>query len=315
MAGSGSSGYQNGKALDAQFQEPIGVAVDNQGRVFVADYKNNRIRVIVNGLVSDFAGDGTSGFADGPSSKAKFKRPHDIAVGSNGAVYIADTDNFRIRKIENGQVTTIAGTGKYGFLDGPAKSSLFHYVWSIDVGTDGAIYLAGLKNKRIRVIKNGVVSTLAGNGNEGYKDGKADQAEFVQPTGVAVGKNGAVFVSDYTGHRIRKIEGGIVSTVAGTGTKGFVDGVASIAQFKAPYEIAVGKKGELYVAEAGNNRIRLIENGTVSTIAGSNPGYMDGTGSKALFNTPYSITLDSIGRLYVADSKNYRIRMIKLGGK
>lgn len=147
-------------------------------------------------------------------------------MGPDGTVYVADTVNHRIRKIQGDQVSKLAGTGAEGFVDGVAAKAQFNYPYDVAVGPDGAVYVADAHNHCIRKIQGGHVSTLAGTGAEGFVDGAAAEAQFNNPYGVAVGPDGTVYVADQRNHAIRKIQGDQVSTLAGTGTKGFVDGIA-----------------------------------------------------------------------------------------
>jgi streptogramin lyase len=156
---------------------------------------------------------------------------------------------------------------------------------------------------------------MAGNGTSGYVDGNGAGAEFVGPTGVAADSRGNIYISDYTGHRIRKITAdGVVSTLAGSGISGFADGNGVAAQFSYPSGITFGTDGNIYVADNGNQRIRMITpSGDVSTLAGTGvAGFADGTGPAAQFSSPFAITADSQGNLFVADLVNNRIRKITI---
>ena len=206
LAGSGTSGYADGTGTSAQFNSPIGVAVDGAGNVYVADENNHRIRKITtSGVVSTLAGS-TSGYTDGTGTSAQFKYPNGVAVDGAGNVYVADLSNHRIRKITaSGVVSTLAGSAS-GYADGTGTSAQFSYPTGVAVDGAGNVYVADRNNHGIRKITaSGVVSTLAGGGKAGYTDGTGTSAKFKYPSGVAVDGAGNVYVGDYFNHRIRKI--------------------------------------------------------------------------------------------------------------
>jgi len=199
----------------ARFDAPTGVAVDSSGNVYVADYANNRIRKITPaGVVSTLAGSGTRGHVDGPGTTALFDHLIGVAVDSSGNVYVADTDNHRIRKItpadriEDRVVSTFAGTDTRGHADGPGTEAQFNYPYGVAVDSSGNVYVADADNNRIRKITpEGVVSIIAGTGTRGSADGAGTTALFDSPDGVAVNSSGnVVYVADTGNHRIRKIE-------------------------------------------------------------------------------------------------------------
>ena len=317
IAGS-SNGFLDGPALTSKFYNPSGIDVHISGEVYVADRQNSRVRVLAGGMVTTYAGSGsTPGFLDGPASTAVFNNPGDLAIDTAGNVYVADTNNNRVRLISGGVVSTYAGSGTFGFADGPVTSAKFSWPSGIAVGSSGDVYVSDPVNYRIRVISAGQVTTLAGSGNLGFLDGPAASAMFDSPAGIAVDSSGKVYVADALNHRIRLIAGGQVSTLAGSGptgisaTGGFLDGPASSAMFKTPGDVAVDSSGKVYVADSGNNRIRVISNNIVSTLAGSgSAGFADGPVTTATFDYPHSIAVDSSGNVYVADSSNDRIRLI-----
>jgi sugar lactone lactonase YvrE len=315
LAGS-TQGSADGQGTSAQFYFPSGVAVDANGNVYVADEANNKIRKITPaGTVTTLAGSGTNGDNDGPGTSAEFYNPSGVAVDANGNVYVADTWNSKIRKITpDGNVTTFAGSGILGHVDGPVSSAQFNFPSGVAIDTNGDIYVADSGNHKIRKItSNGTVNTLAGSGTQGYIDGSASSAQFSYPTGVAVDINGNVYVADYYNSTIRVIaSNGTVTSLAGNGTAGSIDGQGPSAQFALPSEVTVDLNGNVYVADSGNNKIRMIApNGNVTTFAGSDTrGYIDGSASSAQFSAPYGVALDVNGNLYIADKNNHKIRII-----
>jgi len=321
LAGSGAAGFADGAGAGAQFDSPIGIAVDSSGTVYVADAGNHRIRrVLLDGTVSTLAGSGIPGFADGAGVGAQFNFPYDVAVDSSGTVYVADTGNHRIRRVLlDGTVSTLAGSGLPGFADGAGAGAQFDFPYGIAVDSSGTVYVADAGNYRIRKIQpDGTVSTLAGSGTRGFADGAGTAAQFNYPQGIAVDSTGTVYVADAGNHRIRKIQpDGTVSTLAGSGTRGFADGAGTGAKFNFPYGVAVDSTGTVYVADWGSNRIRrILPDGTVITLAGSGTtGFVDGAGAGAQFNSLAGVAVDSTGTVYVGDSANNRIRRIAALGQ
>ncbi|HMH20175.1 MAG TPA: hypothetical protein VK563_00295 [Puia sp.] len=314
LAGTGQSGSNEG--LSATFNVPAGVAIDAAGNVYVADKSNHLIRMITtSGVTSLFAGNGAPGFNDGASAAAQFFYPAGVAVDTSGNVYVADSGNQRIRKITtSGQVSTLAGSGLQGFAEGPGSSARFNSPGGIAVDTIGNIYVADTNNHRIRKISpSGLVSTLAGNGMEGFANGPGIFAQFSSPSGVAVDLSGTLYVADGNNHRIRMItlaEG--VTTLAGSGIMGFAEGAGAQASFNTPAGVAVDATGNVYVADRSNFRIRTITpSGTVSTLAGNGAAqWMDGPPQTAAFNLPCGIAVNAAGNFIIADTANNRIRTI-----
>jgi sugar lactone lactonase YvrE len=268
-----------------------------------------------NVIVSTFAGSGNEGFADGIGTSASFYYPRGLVVDSSGNVYVADSYNQRIRKITpDGTVTTLAGSGDQGYADGIGTAASFDTPEGIAVDSTGNLYVADSGNNRIRKITpNGTVTTLAGSGH-GYADGIGTAASFNYPRGVVVDSSGNVYVADVNNARIRKITSqGIVSTFAGSGNYGFADGNGTEAKFSFPSAVAVDTSGYVYVADAGNYRIRKITpQGVVSTLAGVSSGNTDGPGMAAGFSDLKGIQVDSDGNVYV--SSRDRIRKIRPHG-
>jgi sugar lactone lactonase YvrE len=215
------------------------------------------------------------------------------------------TSNNRIRKITpSGEVSTIAGGGIYLYPSG------------LTVDTNGNIYVAETSNNRIiKINPSGIISIFAGNGTYGHADGPGDSAMFRHPKGLAVDGLGNVYVADASNNCIRKITpSGEVSTFAGDGSQGFVDGLGTSAKFFGPYDVAIDNTGNIYVTEYWNNIIRKITpSGDVRTIAGDGTwGFANGPGVSARFQYPDGIAIDSIGNIYVTETETHRIRKISL---
>ena len=315
VAGNGIPGYLDGIDSGAEFYSENALTMDNQANIFVADL--NRIRKISpNGLVSTFAGTGQPGYMNG-SINAEFNYAYDLKTDMAGNLYVADYRNNVIRKISpTGLVSTLAGDGNWGYVDGTTSNAEFHNPAGIAIDAAGNIFLADMNNSCIRKISTtGVVSTVAGSGILGFLDGDASVAQFDEPSSVALDLDGNIYVADLVNNRIRKISvTGMVSTLAGNGNTGFADGPGSSAEFNNPNSIVIDPLKNIYVADPGNNRIRKItSDGFVSTIAGNGTaGYADGALTKASFNMPIGVALDSKENLYVADYANFRIRKIIL---
>ena len=213
------------------------------------------------GVVTTLAGSGTSGFADGTGSAAQFWNPNGVAVDSSGTVYVADSNNQRIRKITSaGVVTTLAGSSTAGSADGTGSAAQFYYPQGVAVDSSGIVYVAGYSNRIRKITSAGIVTTLAGSGTQGFADGTGSAAQFNTPFSVAVDSSGTVYVGDSYNHRIRKItSAGVVTTLAGSSTAGFADGTGSAAQFYNPFGVAVDSSGTIYVGDLSNQRIRKIQ--------------------------------------------------------
>jgi sugar lactone lactonase YvrE len=293
----------------------ITVQVGNQTATSVDDfvYISNASK---NAVVT-VAGNGTLGFADGNIADARFYQPTGVAVDAAGNIYVADSQNHRIRKITpGGVVSTLAGSGTAGSAEGDGTAAQFNSPRAVAVDATGNVYVAdGINNKIRKITPAGTVSTLAGSGASGFEDGDGINAKFYFPKGIALDASGNIYVADDINHRIRKITPtGTVTTIAGS-TSGSDDGDGINAKFHGPRGVTLDAAGNIYVADAGNHRIRKITpTGTVSTIAGSTVGVTEGIGTAAKFNTPAGIAVDASGNIYVADDENERIRKITTNG-
>jgi sugar lactone lactonase YvrE len=313
IAGSGSPGVEDGPAMSASFSDPFGIAVDKRGNVIVTDGgQSNRIRrVTVDGKVHTIAGS-NEGFADGNALQAQFNTPSGIAIDNGGNIVIADTSNNRIRKLstDGTKVSTIAGSGVAGFKDGRTGEAQFDGPIGIAVDKHGNVFVADAYNDSIRKITtDGAVTTVAGTGSPGFGDGQATGAAFDTPCGVAVDKDGNVFVADTGNHAVRKITPqGEVTTIAGGTDAGPQGGEVRLNR---PVGIGVTHDGFLFISDEGSGKIvRIAPDGEGRTYAGSVAGFADSVGGYARLNGPASIAIDREGVLYVADSQNYLIRQI-----
>ncbi len=444
VAGSGAAGWTDGKAALAQFVLPAGLVMDASGRLLIADRGSHRVRVLgLDGLVGTLAGSGVPGFVDGAAVKASFLSPSDVVVRPTGEVLVADRGNHRLRRLHgnqpgctisglcwqagmpnpaapcaaclpdqsvltwsllapaawcrdgdpcteadvctNGQcvgasvdcddgepctkdaclqptgscsheailgcsgfcktdaeclgdnpcsqpgvacvkgkcvntgpvqVATLVGSVT-GSADGPAAIALLGEPAGLDFAPDGDLIFADRGNHRIRQLtSNGVVSTLAGSGFAGHADGGAKKAAFQYPADVATAPAGVIWIADAGNHRIRKLAAnGVVQTVAGA-AQGFADGKGSVARFSGPRGIARTPGGVRYVADTDNHRLRRIAlDGTVSTLAGSVPGHLNGSGLAARFQRPWALAVDGAGNVLVADRDNHRIRRVTPEGQ
>ena len=324
IAGSATSGNLDGIGTAAQFSTPARLCIDPAGlNLYVPDEYNHRIRKIVisTGAVSTFAGS-TIGFADGIGTAAQFNRPQSICIDPAGLnLYVADGDNYRIRKIviSTGEVSTFAGIGTSGTADGAGLTvAQFGELTAICIDPAGLNLYTGDNASRIKktIIATGAVSTFAGS-TGGYSDGIGTAARFFNPKGICIDSVGLnLYVTDVGGQTLRKIviSTAEVSTFAGlNGAPGTTDGIGTAARFSDPKGICIDPAGlNLYIVE-NNHRIRKIVISTrqVSTFAGTTGGFADGILTVAQFFYPGGICIDPAGlNLYVADTENYRIRKV-----
>ncbi|HHL40620.1 MAG TPA: hypothetical protein ENJ37_08945, partial [Deltaproteobacteria bacterium] len=285
-----------------------------------ADFAGNAIRRISpGGEVETLAGGGAAGWRDAVGRLALFNGPDGLAVDADGTLYVADAENFRIRKVlPNGVVDTLAGSGTAGLLGGDAAEAMFAYPTGVAVGPDGHVYVADRRSHTVRKITpEGEVYLIAGNGHPGFADGVGPMSHLREPISVAVSADGTVYVADSGNHALRKITpGGLVLTVAGGRRAGRRDGVGNSALFSWPTGIAVDKDGYIYVCDSNNNSIRRVSpEGLVITLAGSGTaGSADGEAAAASFTFPTGITVADDGTVYIADTGNNLIRKISRSG-
>jgi len=309
FAGSGTQGAVDGLKLQAEFDQPTGIAMNADGFFFVADRINQLIREMSPlGQVVTIAGSpNTDGFSNVPDS-VTFNFPSSVALDAAGDIFVADEGNAAIRKISiTGAVTTFAGaTGTY----------VYTFITPAGVATDAAgnVYVADAgANDIIKITAKGAITKVAGNGTRGALNGAGSSASFNQPLALTVDGVGNIYVADLGNNLIRLINTqGQVSTFAGSGAAGNANGKGTAASFNSPAGIAIDQQGNLYVADAANNMIRKITpDGTVTTLAGTGvAGANNGALSSATFNSPEGVTVDIYDHLYVADTNNSLIRMI-----
>ena len=328
VAGNGLQNYSGdgGEAALAQLNGPASVAIDANGTLYVADSLNHRIRrVSANGLIDTVAGNGAHGYSGdgGPAVKAQLNGPLGVAVDGAGNLYIADTNNNRVRKVSvTGVISTITGNGNASFYgdDGPALQASIHAPQGLAVAPDGSIYLADTLNQRVRRIgSDGVIHTVAGNGPAAFSgDGPdATQVSLSLPGAVALDGAGNLYIADSGNNRVRMVTpGGAISTVAGNGSSGTGgDGFAATgAPLAEPQGVAVDSTGNVYITEAGCNTLRKVAlDGTISTFAGTGFCCYSGDGGPAIaatLNTPWGVAVDSAGNVYFGDRGNNAVRAI-----
>ena len=329
IAGNGTIGFSGdgAAATTAGLLAPMSVAVDSSGNVFMVENGDHRIRQIdTKGNISTIAGTGTAGFAgDGSQAvQAQFNSPTGIAIDSSGALYIADASNLRIRKIAGGNISSVAGNGilSYSGDGGAALAAQLNSPLGVAVDSSGNIYLSDTGNNVVRKISpDGVIVNFAGNGTAGFggDGGAATSAQLNGPQGLAVDASGNLYIADALNARVRKVSGGAISTVAGSGTPGFSgDGAAATAaQLNFPSAVAVDAAGNLYIADFSNNRIRKVSGGTITTLAGNgNAGFSgdNGPAANAQINTPRGVAVDASNTVYIADTGNNLVRRVTAGG-
>ena len=330
-AGDGAYGYSGdgGPATTAMLAAPEGVAVDTAGNLFIADSWNSNVRKVTpGGVISTVAGNGTPGYSGdgGPAASAMLNYPTGVAVDAAGNLFIADEANNRVRKVNpGGVISTVAGNGTQGYSGdgGPATSAELYYPYGVAVDTAGNLFIADEGNNRIRMVTpGGVISTVAGNGIFGFSGhngdgGPATSAMLAAPEDVAVDTAGNLFIADTWSNSVRKVTpGGMISTVAGNGTGGYSGdgGPATSAILAAPEDVAVDTAGNLFIADDGNQRIRMVTpGGVISTVAGNGTGGYSGDGGPATsaeLYYPSGVAVDTAGNLFIADFDNQRVRMV-----
>lgn len=331
LAGKGGiSGNLDGSGDQARFNRPGGLVLDDDGSIFVADTGNHTIRKISRaGMVTTLAGEsGVSGHSDGMGRAAHFSSPVSIALAPNRELFVADSANHVIRRISAaGWVTTFAGqAGMSGSADGGPEVARFNAPRALAIDEDGTLYIADSDNCLIRRISShGEVTTLAGQALAfDYVDGIGTEARFSSPEGIVVDSAHNLYVADAPSGTIRRIAASdrMVTTLAGNidaTEPGRIDGTGTAALFNEPRGLAFASDGSLLVADTTNHALRKVTTGgEVTTIAVNPPresGAVDAVGTAARFRSPYGLTVDGEGNLFIADTGNRTIRRISPGGE
>jgi DNA-binding beta-propeller fold protein YncE len=340
LAGWGEPGFRDGASALAQFSDPFAVAVTREGRVYVADGgDSNRIRAIDAGRVFTVAGARGEGYDDGPALDARFHTPSGVAVGDDGALYVADTGNHRIRRIgADGRVTTVAGNGVPGLRDGHGREAQFNgpigiaiaapsgpvrpppawagrfLIWFRESRRNGPgeapaarLIVADTYNDAIRMVDGtGRVRTIAGGSGPGFRDGAGSSAQLDTPSGVAVLRDGTALVADTGNSVVRRITpGGDVTTAQWLP----IDANSDVSLYR-PTGIAAARDGSFYVTDRRARILQVLRDGHARVLAGDPGGFADGPGPHARFHNPTGIGLDREGALIVADAGNYLLRRI-----
>jgi len=331
-AGTGTAGYTGdlGAATAARIAHPEGITVAANGDVYYADPDNNVIRKVTaaTGIITTVAGSGGNGSSGdgGLAILAKFKNAEGVFVVANGDLYLADTGNHEIRKVTalTGIVTLVVGSTSPGYSGdgGAAAAARLRLPAAIVVAANGDMYIADTGNDAVRKVTaaTGIATTYAGTGTTGYTGdgGAATSARLSGPQGLVLAANGDLYIADTGNNVIRRVTAatGVITTFAGTGTAGFLGdgGVATSARLNAPESVSISASGELYIADAGNNRIRRVSTGgTITTVAGTGTAGAAGDGglpTAAQLNSPHGIAVSTSGTYYISDRVNNEIRRV-----
>jgi streptogramin lyase len=335
VAGTGKAGYagDGGKATAALLNQPFHCDLDGNGHLYIADANNHCIRKLnlATGVLTTVAGNGTKGYTGdgGPATKATFNEPYAVSVTADGDLYVVDRLNAVIRRVDGktGLVSTVAGNGKKNFGGDGGKATAAMLREPNDCCLDGkdGLLIADVADWRIRRLdlKTGVITTFAGIGKAAGKidrtkigdGGPADKAVIVGARAVCVDRKGNTYICEREGNAIRRVDAkGVITTVAGTGAKGAVDGAAAKATFNGPKAIRCDAAGNVFIVDTENHSIRKYDPKAemVTTVAGGRKGTEgDGGDAKAAgMDRPHGCVVDRDGTVYIADSNNNRLRRV-----
>ena len=330
--GSASFGGDGGPATAAGLSAPAGLAVDSFGTLFLADAGNNRVRAVSpSGTIRTLAGAGSATYAGdgGPAASASLATPSGVAVDAAGDLFIADTADNVVREVSPaGVITTVAGTGAAGYSGdgGLATTAMLDGPSAVAVDAAGDLFIADAGNNRVREVSpTGLITTVAGSGAFGTAGdgGQATAASISGPAGIAVDAAGDLFLTDSFHGLVREVNAaGVITTVAGTLTPGPLGdgGPATAASLSQPTGVAVDAAGDLFIADAGNNRVREVSPaGLITTVAGDGASGFGGDGGPAsaasvMLSMPTGVAVDAAGDLFIADAFNRRVRGIGPAG-
>lgn len=259
-------GSVDGTGVNTFLGYTLGITIDASDNLYVANTANNKIlKITPAGMVTTVAGTGVAGSTDGNINQASFNGPSDVAIDISGNLYVVDSDNYKIRKITpTGIVSTFAGNGTEGSTDGKGVLASFSMLTNITIDTSNNLYVTDtFNNNTIRKITpTGEVTTLAGGNPPTFNsdgNGVGSNATFYTPKGITIDKSGNLYVAEYYGNKIRKITPlGVVTTFAGTGISGGLDGLLATATFNNPFGVAIDNFGNIYVTDNQNGKIRKI---------------------------------------------------------
>ena len=323
--GDGTQGFagDGGAPNKVEMSLPTSVQVDSSGNLYFTDSLNNRIRKLSGGNVTTIAGNGLlSRSGDGgAATSAQLNSPLGVAVDAAGNLYVADTLNNLVRRVDTkGVITTFAGNGTAGFGGdgGAAASAQLNGPQGLAVDAAGNLYIADTQNARVRKVSGGTISTVAGSSSSGFggDGGAAASAQLNAPFGVALDAAGNLYIAEFGNNRIRKVgTNGNISTIAGTGVSGYSGdgGAATSAQLNGPQSVVVDGSGNVYIADTGNNRVRKVgSTGVITTVAGNGIAGFSGDGGPAInaqVGNPSALAVDNVGNIYIADG-SARVRKL-----
>lgn len=331
FAGTGTAGYagDGGPATRATLNQPFHCSQDRQGAFYLADTANHCIRKVdpKSGVITTVAGNGQKGYTGdgGPATGATMNEPYGVLPDRDGNLFIVDRLNAVIRRVDakTGTMSTYAGNGQKGYSGdgGPATQAMLKEPNALDLDPKGDLFIADVADNRIRKVdhRTRIITTVAGTGKREFTGdgGPASQAGIQGARGVAFNRDGAMYICEREGNRVRKVDAktGVISTVAGTGQKGYSGdgGPALQATFNGPKWIHVGPDGNVYVVDTENHCVRAIDPkvGSIRTVAGGHlgPEGDGGPANKAGMDRPHGCWVDTQGNLYTADTNNHRIRV------